>query len=103
VAWYDANSDTGSGKKTQIVGTRDPNALDIFDMSGNVFEWCWDWKADYPGSSDEDYRGPDSGTFRIMRGGSYDHTAGYMRIGYRAQQNPYAKLATIGFRVARSE
>ena len=103
VAWYDANSDTGSGKKTQIIGTRDPNALDIFDMSGNVFEWCWDLKADYPGSSEVNYRGPDSGTMRVMRGGSYHNEKKFLRVCHRAQQNPYAELATIGFRVARSE
>ncbi len=102
VAWYDLNSNTGSGKKTQIVGTRDPNALDIFDMSGNVFEWCWDLKADYPGSSEVNYRGPDSGTMRVMRGGSYHNEKKFLRVCHRAQQNPYAKLATIGFRVARS-
>jgi formylglycine-generating enzyme len=99
VAWYLSNS----GNVTHIVGTKNPNALGIYDMSGNVWEWCWDWYGAYPGAS-TDYRGPISGTDRVIRGGSFNHGAGAAstRVGNRGATYTYDKSYSYGFRLVRT-
>ena len=97
VAWYAANS----GGRTRAVGGRTPNQLGIYDMSGNVWEWMWDWLSGYPDTSQEDYRGPDSGgPYRVGRGGSWNNTAQFTRTGYRDGARPEQILEFTGFRVA---
>ncbi len=96
VAWYDVNS----GNVTYDVGGKHANALGIYDMSGNVFEWCWDWYASYLGTS-TNYRGPASGSFRMARGGSYYSQAYRLQSGYRDAYQPYFEDDRIGFRFAR--
>ena len=77
VAWYYDNSD----RKTHEVGKKQANALGLYDMSGNVFEWCWDWYGGYP-SGTEDPAGPDTGSDRVGRGGGCGYGAQLCVVSY---------------------
>jgi formylglycine-generating enzyme required for sulfatase activity len=84
-------------------GMYEPNAWGLYDMHGNVWEWCWDWYGSYNRgvATDTDPKGPDAGTYRILRGGSYYDDGGYLRSAYRNADFPVAYEDTIGFRVVR--
>ena len=98
-AWYDNNS---SGK-THPVGDKLPNGWGLYDMHGNVWEWCLDWKGDYTGGSVSDPQGPQSGAERVNRGGGWLNIAGRdCRSAFRFGFEPEASLFDIGFRVALS-
>jgi len=96
-AWYSANS----GNKTQAVGTKTPNQLGIYDMSGNVWEWCWDWRAEWPTTAQTNYRGPFSGSHKIGRGGSWYSRANAQQIGCNSFNPPDHRISYIGFRLVR--
>lgn len=96
VAYYSDNSDGLS----QTVGNKLPNALLIYDMSGNVWEWVWDWSSAYPGAS-TDYTGPATGILRMLRGGSSGNSASQVIVGYRNGGEPYAESTGIGLRLAK--
>jgi formylglycine-generating enzyme required for sulfatase activity/TolB-like protein len=98
VAWYDANS----GGSTHPVKTKQPNSLGLYDMSGNVWEWCWDWYGPYSSGSQTDPARAASGTYRVLRGGSWYDGAGYCRSSYRFSDFPDGRLNYYGFRVCRS-
>ena len=88
VAWYVANS----GQETHPVGTKYSNELGLFDMSGNVTEWCQDWWGSYNGYLQTNPKGAASGTNRISRGGCYNHTDGNCRVARRL--NYYYSIST---------
>ena len=101
-AWYDGNS----GTTTHPAGDKSCNELGLYDMSGNVWEWCWDWYDDiWPGYSITghvtDYRGAVPGTTRVIRGGSWDVSASANGVGYRNSLAPNNRGSAFGFRVVR--
>ncbi|MDR1867596.1 MAG: SUMF1/EgtB/PvdO family nonheme iron enzyme [Treponema sp.] len=92
------NSNRG---QTVSVGTFEPNAWGIFDMHGNVWEWCWDWYGSYERDEQVNPSGPDSGRGRVARGGSYGNYAQLVRSANRASFSATSRLKTLGFRLVR--
>ena len=96
-AWYHINSEN----KTHPVGQKKPNAWGLYDMHGNVLEWCADWFAhSYVNAKNQDPQGPDSGTVRVLRGGYWDYYAMDCRSAYRGRIAPGYRHHSIGFRVS---
>ena len=98
VAWYDGNS----GSKTHAVGQKQPNPWGLYDMLGNVWEWCHDWRGAYPTAHVTDPTGPATGSSRVVRGGSWNGFARNARGAFRSNYTPGARLNVLGFRLARS-
>ncbi len=98
LAWYDSNA----GNKTHPVGSKAPNALGLYDMSGNVYEWVQDYYGDYPSSSVTDPHGPTGGAVRVFRGGSWRYDARYVRAAFRGIYSPDGRYSNLGFRLART-
>ncbi|HMA63533.1 MAG TPA: formylglycine-generating enzyme family protein [bacterium] len=102
--WYASTTDIdedGRGDKSFPVGTKQPNDLGIYDMSGNVLEWCWDWCVPYPSSSQTNPRGPDSGNYRVWRSSNWRDNACDCRTTSRNGRPPLLSIKSLGFRIAR--
>ena len=99
VAWYDGNS----GNSTHPVKTKRPNELGLYDMSGNVCEWCQDWYSSYTSYSQTNPTGPNNGSLRVFRDGSWYDLARLCRSSVRNYWAPGYRYNFLGFRLALSE
>lgn len=95
VSWCDGNS----GRKTHKVGTKAPNELGIYDMSGNVYEWCSDRYAIYKSQEQINPQGPEYGKARVMRGGSWRSESRNCRNTYRSSEDYEARILNCGLRL----
>ena len=99
VAWYYGNS----ASATHNVKTKSPNELGIYDMSGNVYEWCEDWYGNYSSVSQTNPTGPSTGSYRVLRGGSWLNYARRCRVSFRYYCYPDGRFNSSGFRLALSQ
>ena len=98
VAWYNINS----GSTTHAVKTKTANGRGLYDQSGNVWEWVWDYYGAYPAGSSIDPIGPTTGANRVFRGGAWLNAAANARVAERSYNTPTTRYDYLGFRIVRS-
>ena len=99
VAWHQGNA----GNVLHYPGRLRPNELGLYDMSGNIWEWCGDWYGEYPADAQTNPAGPANGNRRVVRGGSFSYEASYSRVSQRNSLSPNYRSFVTGFRVAIDE
>ena len=110
VGWYWYNTETGTtgeteptsgsqGYGTHQVGKKEKNSLGIYDMSGNVYEWCYDLYGEITSGEEEEPQGTTSGSGRVGRGGGWGDSADYASVSSRGSSSPYNRYNVLGFRV----
>ena len=98
VGWYERNA----GRRTHPIGRKRPNGWGLYDMHGNVCEWCQDWYGEYPAGSVSDPLGPALGDLRVLRGGSWTSYAGFCRSANRLRLTPGTRGSNVGLRLMRT-
>ena len=101
-AWYRKNAWDLGERYAHPVGQKQPNSWGLYDMHGNVWEWCGDSRGNYEGSVVEDPTGPASGSSRLLCGGSFTNQSSFVRSAFRNYYQPTNRYLNIGFRPSRT-
>jgi formylglycine-generating enzyme required for sulfatase activity len=103
VAWYSVVVKGMVTGTIHEIGKKQPNELGLYDMSGNVMEWCWDWLDTYPADPQDNPIGPPKGLYRVIRGGGWSIRINYSRVYYRHNNQPHYQGINLGLRLAKNK